>query len=62
MSGGNDGRKFMARKFQRLLLGIQDKTMPEQKQLLENHLKEWMNGYEQVDDILVVGVRIKASF
>jgi hypothetical protein len=29
-----------------------------QKELLEHELKTWMKGYEQTDDILVMGVRI----
>ena len=56
--GGEKGRKFMAKNFQRMLLNIQHLTMDEQKQYLENTLDEWMDGYQQIDDILVVGVRI----
>jgi len=29
-----------------------------QKELLEQELKNWMKGYDQTDDILVMGIRI----
>ena len=57
--GGKNGQKFMIKDFRNLLLDINHKPMPEQKQILNNTLKKWMrNKYEQVDDILVLGVRI----
>jgi hypothetical protein len=33
-------------------------TMEEQKIYLEQKLKEWQGDLEQVDDVLVMGVRI----
>jgi hypothetical protein len=32
--------------------------MAKQKELIEKRLLSWMDGHEQVDDILVFGVRI----
>lgn len=32
--------------------------MNEQKDYLENTIHEWQGSFEQVDDILVIGVRI----
>ena len=43
--------------FKKLLLSIQDKTMNEQKTILEETMAEWKGNTEQVDDILVIGVR-----
>jgi len=48
----------MTKKFKRLLLDIQDKNMQEQHDILNNAIEEWKAGAEQVDDILVFGVKI----
>ena len=45
-------------KFKKLLLSIHDKEMSEQKTILDDTLKDWMKGYEQIDDICVMGVRV----
>ncbi|HIA35948.1 MAG TPA: tetratricopeptide repeat protein [Flavobacteriales bacterium] len=55
--GGPKDKKFMMKNFKNLLLSIQDKTMNEQKTILEITLAEWKGDTEQVDDILVMGVR-----
>ncbi len=55
--GGKHGKKFMLNNFQNLLLDIQHLPMKEQDALLDKNLKEWMNNQEQVDDIIVVGIR-----
>ena len=57
--GGPDGDKFKSRPFKELLLQNSQKSMEEQKNILENKLEEWMEGYEQIDDILAVGFRIR---
>ncbi|EAY29198.1 7TM diverse intracellular signaling domain-containing protein [Microscilla marina] len=57
--GGKDNKKFMVRRFRKLLYEIHRKPMPEQKEILEQTLSEWMQGeYEQIDDILVIGVKL----
>ena len=55
--GGPKQRKFMLKNFKKLLLSIDDKTMDEQKTILKKTLAEWKGDTEQVDDILVMGVR-----
>ena len=55
--GGKKDKKFMMKNFKKLLLSIQDKTMNEQKEILETTMAEWKGDTEQVDDILVMGVR-----
>ena len=55
--GGKKDKKFMMKNFKKLLLSIQDKTMNEQKTILETTMAEWKGETEQVDDILVMGVR-----
>lgn len=56
--GGPKGRKFMYKPFQEMLLRNSSLPMAEQKDLLEAELGKWMEGYEQVDDVLVIGIRI----
>ena len=55
--GGPKQKKYMMKNFKKLLLSIQDKTMNEQKTILETTMAEWKGDTEQVDDILVMGVR-----
>lgn len=61
--GGEKGKKFMARRFKNMLLSIQGKSMADQQTHLDNALEDWMapggsdTSFEQVDDILVMGVR-----
>jgi len=40
------------------LVDIQEHTMEEQKQLLMDNLKKWRGDVEQIDDILVVGIKV----
>lgn len=55
--GGKRNKKFMIKNFKKLLLSIQDKTMNEQKDILQTTMAEWKGSTEQVDDILVMGLR-----
>ena len=56
--GGEKGKKFKAAQLKELLLGIQGKTMDEQKELLNNAFENWKGNLEQVDDVCIIGVRI----
>ncbi|MBN1180748.1 MAG: SpoIIE family protein phosphatase [Bacteroidales bacterium] len=56
--GGDDGRKFMSKKFKELLLDIYTKPMEEQKRILVEQHEKWLGyKYRQVDDILIIGFR-----
>ena len=55
--GGEKGKKFMVKRFNELLLSIQDKSMEEQGRILEETFNSWRGEYQQVDDILVMGIR-----
>ncbi len=55
---GKNGKKLMSKKFKEILLSIQDKSMPNQALYLETFAEEWKSGVEQVDDILVIGIRV----
>lgn len=56
--GGTKGKKFMYRQFRELLLSMRNLSMEDQKLLLSNAIEKWRGSYEQVDDILVIGIRI----
>jgi serine phosphatase RsbU (regulator of sigma subunit) len=56
--GGEHGKKLMSRRFKDVLLEIQSKSMMEQGEYLENYMENWTHSLEQVDDILVIGIRL----
>ncbi|MCX6256051.1 MAG: SpoIIE family protein phosphatase [Bacteroidia bacterium] len=56
--GGPDGKKFMFRRFEELLLEIHSQPMDVQKEVLHKTLYEWMGVNDQVDDVLVIGIRV----
>lgn len=55
--GGDRGKKFMYKKFRNLLLEIKDKSAEAQKTILNTTIEEWRGVHEQVDDILIFGVK-----
>lgn len=55
--GGIKGKKFLYRRFRELLVRIHQNPMDRQKGLLIEALNEWRGVQEQVDDILVIGMR-----
>ncbi len=46
-------------RFRNLLLKIHPKLMHQQKKLLSKELNAWMGENDQVDDILLMGLRVK---
>jgi serine phosphatase RsbU (regulator of sigma subunit) len=56
--GGPNVKKLMTKKFKDILVSIQDKSMPEQQKHLDRFIEDWRGDTEQVDDILVIGVRV----
>ena len=55
--GGAEGRKFMAKPFRDLLVEISKTEFDSQGDLLGKEFKKWIGNYEQVDDVLVIGVK-----
>ncbi|MDG2369226.1 MAG: SpoIIE family protein phosphatase [Flavobacteriales bacterium] len=56
--GGLKGKKYMYKQFRETLLSIKDLPMEEQRLALDNKIETWKGSYEQVDDILIIGVQI----
>ncbi|MFI5149688.1 MAG: SpoIIE family protein phosphatase [Bacteroidia bacterium] len=63
--GGPRGKKFKISQFKECLLSMQSRPMKEQKIMLDNRIEEWKafpnpagGMYEQVDDIMVIGLRV----
>jgi serine phosphatase RsbU (regulator of sigma subunit)/streptogramin lyase len=55
--GGDRGKKFMVKRFHELLLAIQGQSMNEQGVSLEKTFEAWKGDHQQIDDILVIGIR-----
>jgi len=56
--GGKDNKKFMSKNFKDLLLKIHQEPMQEQKKILDKTITDWIGKNSQIDDILVLGVRV----
>ncbi|PIY12860.1 MAG: hypothetical protein COZ18_01140 [Flexibacter sp. CG_4_10_14_3_um_filter_32_15] len=56
--GGKKGKKLMVKNFRNLLKEMASNSIQEQKENIETHFEEWKNGYEQVDDVVVMGIQI----
>ena len=63
--GGPRGKKFMYKPFKNLLIENRDKSLDEIHRILNDQLEAWKapggpdgEVFEQVDDILVIGIRI----
>ena len=55
--GGPEGKKFKFRRFRHLLLNIHKYPLEIQKKHLLGSINEWKGASEQVDDILIIGLR-----
>jgi serine phosphatase RsbU (regulator of sigma subunit)/predicted negative regulator of RcsB-dependent stress response len=56
--GGEERKKFKSMNFKKLLLSVQKESMDMQRQILEQTFEQWRGPYEQLDDIIVLGVKI----
>jgi tetratricopeptide (TPR) repeat protein len=56
--GGDKGKKLMTKNLKNLLLQISSQPMSSQKEALEKHFSDWKGTHEQVDDVLVIGIRV----
>jgi len=56
--GGAEGKKFMTKNLKKLILSIRNKDIPEQESIIKSTINNWMKGYEQVDDLLFIGIKM----
>ncbi len=57
--GGDNGEKKLTKKrFKEVVLSLQNQTLPEQGTALDKFINEYRKEVEQIDDILVMGVRV----
>jgi serine phosphatase RsbU (regulator of sigma subunit) len=56
--GGESGKKLLTKTLKEILLKIHHKPMDKQKEILYDTLQRWKGDYKQVDDILLMGIRI----
>ncbi len=54
--GGPKGKKFKYSQFEKLLLSIQQKSMSEQREILNQTIDKWRGELVQIDDICIIGV------
>jgi len=55
--GGNRRRKFMIKRFRNMLTEISDENLKTQKEILETRFDDWKGNVQQLDDVVVMGVR-----
>ena len=56
--GGENRKKFKSMNFKKLLLSVQDKPLEIQRLRIEEAFDQWKGTYEQIDDIIVLGVKV----
>ena len=54
----NDGRKFSSKQLKKLLLSIHKEPFANQKNILEQTIENWQGKTCQIDDILVLGMKM----
>lgn len=57
--GGESGKKFMYKPFMEMLEAISPKPMDVQLEHIGKAFTDWKGEYDQIDDVLVMGLRIK---
>jgi len=55
--GGSRRRKFMIKRFRTMLTEISNENLKTQKEILEQRFDEWKGNFQQLDDVVVMGVR-----
>ncbi|HXB12190.1 MAG TPA: tetratricopeptide repeat protein, partial [Bacteroidia bacterium] len=56
--GGEKGKKFKYKQLQEKLLALSSRPLTEQKQDLQKIFEAWKGKLEQVDDVLIIGIRV----
>jgi serine phosphatase RsbU (regulator of sigma subunit) len=56
--GGKSGKKLLTKNLKEILVKIHLRPMHTQKEILHETFQQWKGDYKQVDDILIIGMRI----
>ncbi len=56
--GGPNGKKFKYKPLQKIILDNHKKNLAEQKEILDKAFEDWRGDLEQIDDVLIIGIRI----
>lgn len=56
--GGNDGKKMKIARLKKLIEEYSGIPMWDQEKMIINFFDEWRGNYEQVDDVLLIGIRV----
>lgn len=56
--GGSKNRKFMSKNLRQLFTDIAHLNLAEQKVKVHENLINWMGENRQIDDILVIGIKL----
>jgi serine phosphatase RsbU (regulator of sigma subunit) len=56
--GGPTKKKLMTKKFKEILMSIQHLSLNDQKEFLKSFMDDWCSDTEQIDDILVIGIKV----
>jgi serine phosphatase RsbU (regulator of sigma subunit) len=56
--GGDKQKKMTTKRFREFIISIKNQSMSEQRLALESYFSSWKGNTEQVDDLLVIGIKI----
>ncbi|MEO6882844.1 MAG: tetratricopeptide repeat protein, partial [Bacteroidia bacterium] len=56
--GGKKGKKFSSKQLEQLLIASYNEPMNKQKETLTQTIESWKGNLEQVDDILLIGIKV----
>lgn len=56
--GGEKEKKYSTKRFKQLLVDIHTQPMADQKEFLNKEILDWRGEVEQIDDVIILGIRI----
>lgn len=56
--GGENNKKFKAKKLKQLLLDNSELSMEDQRKNLQQNFKDWKGNSEQIDDVTIMGIKL----
>mgnify|MGYP005824724601 CR=1 FL=1 len=56
--GGDKGKKYKPANFKNLLLSISNKSMEQQRAIIDDTFNNWKGNLDQLDDVCIIGVKV----